>query len=160
MQKITIATFDDPSAAEKLKGRFLQEGLAAELQDDRKLQKLWFLSRPHAFIQVKVPNENYERAEKLYRDLDAANDPVVCAAIRCPQCRSSRIQYPQMTRHFILPTLVAHLTTLLGFKQSFYCQSCQNTWEGNEKPVSNVQQRQEPEEAAQSRRSQPQNTRQ
>jgi len=138
VQKIIIATFDDPSAAEKFKERLFQEGVPAEVHDDRKLQRFWFLSRPRARMQVKVANENYERAEKLYRELDAANDSSVCAAIRCPQCRSSRIQYPHMTRHFILPTLVAHLTILFGFKRNFYCQNCQHTWENRPKPVSNV----------------------
>ena len=156
MQKITIATFDDASAAESFKQLLIQEGLTAELHDDRKLQRLWFLSHPHAFIQVKVANEDFARAERIYRALDAANDTVVCAAIRCPQCRSSRIQYPQMTRHFILPTLVAHLATLLGFKRSFYCQSCQHTWENKEIPISEVEHWQRPDGAAPGRTSQPQ----
>ena len=129
MQKITVATFDDPSAAEKLKERFLHEGLPAELQDDRNLQKFWFLSRPHACFQLKVANEDFVRAEKLYRELDAAGDPSVRVAVHCPQCRSSRIQYPQMTRRFMLPTLVAHLVSLFGFNRQFYCQNCQHTWE-------------------------------
>jgi len=159
MQKITIATFDDPAAAEMLKQRFVQQGLPAELHDDRKLQRLWFLSRPHAFIQVKVANENFERAEEIYRALDLANDTVVCAAIRCPQCRSSRIQYPQMTRHFILPTLVAHLATLLGLKRNYYCQRCQHTWENKEIPMSDVQHWQAPDGAAPGRTSPPQSPR-
>jgi hypothetical protein len=126
--QITIATFDDPPSAEKLRARFQEEGLSPEIYDERKLQKYWFLNQPRAGIRVKVPNEEYEQAEKLYQELDTADDPVLRAAVRCPQCRSSRIQYPQMTRHFILPTLLGHLTFILGLRRTFYCQHCQYTW--------------------------------
>lgn len=128
MQEITIATFDDRAAAGRLKDRFLLQGIPARLSDERKLQSLWFLSRPHAAIGVRVATRDFAIADALYRELDASGDHVLCGAVRCPQCRSSRVEYPQMTRFFILPTLLGHLMFLCGWKRKYYCQSCHHTW--------------------------------
>jgi hypothetical protein len=128
MQLVTIATFDDLALAQRLRERFAQTGLSTELQDKRKVQKFWFLSKPRAAIQVKVNAENYAAGEELYRQLDATGDPVLQGAIRCPQCRSSRIEYPQLARHSCLPTLVGHLGFLMGFHRQFYCEQCHYTW--------------------------------
>ncbi len=128
MQLITIVTFDDLALAQRLMERFAQAGLRMELQDKRKVQKFWFLSEPRAALQLKVNAENYAAAEELYRQLDAAGDQVLQGAMRCPQCRSSRIEYPNLPRHSCLPTLVGHLSFLLGFRRQFYCEQCHYTW--------------------------------
>lgn len=128
MQQVTIATFDERPAAERLKARFQLQGIPARLSDERKLQSLWFLSRPHAAFGVRVKVQDYAAADALYRELDATDDHVLCAAVRCPQCRSSRVEYPQMTRYFILPTLLGHLAFLCGWQRKYYCQSCHHTW--------------------------------
>jgi hypothetical protein len=128
MQEITIATFNDRAAAERLKDRFLLQGIPARLSDERKLQSFWFLSRPHAAIGVRVATRDYAIADAFYHELDTSGDHVLCPAVRCPQCRSSRVEYPQMTRFFILPTLLGHLAFLFGWKRKYYCQGCHHTW--------------------------------
>ena len=57
-----------------------------------------------------------------------ASDPDVGSAIRCPQCESSSIEYPQMTRKFLTPAIASVLFALKIFPKEFYCQDCQFTW--------------------------------
>ena len=50
-------------------------------------------------------------------------------SVRCPQCHSSRVEYPQMTRKSILPVLIGHLLIALRvMPKEYYCQDCQFTW--------------------------------
>jgi transposase-like protein len=49
-------------------------------------------------------------------------------ALRCPQCNSTRIEYPQLTRKFLTPALAGILFALKVFPKEFYCQDCHFTW--------------------------------
>jgi len=50
-------------------------------------------------------------------------------AIRCPSCASLRVSYPQMTRKFILPTLLLHLGIIFRVIQhECYCEHCHFIW--------------------------------
>ncbi|MBA3387093.1 MAG: hypothetical protein H0T95_10845 [Chthoniobacterales bacterium] len=60
-------------------------------------------------------------------------DPDIGAAIRCPNCQSPRIEYPQMTRRFRLPWIANLLFAMKLFDKEFYCRDCQFTW-GGENP--------------------------
>jgi len=65
-----------------------------------------------------------------------ATDPDISAAlIRCPQCGSSNIEYPQMTRKFMTPALVIVLCALKIIPKEFYCQDCHFTWSNQEEPT-------------------------
>jgi hypothetical protein len=48
-----------------------------------------------------------------------ASDPEIGSAIRCPQCKSPRIEYPQMTRKFMTPWLASILFALKISQRSF-----------------------------------------
>src|ERR1700682_1534786 len=57
-----------------------------------------------------------------------ASDPEIGTAIRCPQCKSPRVEYPQLTRKFLTPWLASILFALKIFPKEFYCQDCHFTW--------------------------------
>ena len=52
--------------------------------------------------------------------------------IRCPQCGSSNIEYPQMTRKFLTPALMGLLCAPRIIPKEFYCQDCHYTWSNEE----------------------------
>ena len=125
---VTIATFNKREPAEAASARLEQSGIPTEIVDEAKLQKYWFLAHePLANVRLKVDNENYPRAEQLSREWDA-KDGLMREAIRCPECGSSRIEYPQFTRKFITPTILAVLCWLHIFDPEYYCEDCQYTW--------------------------------
>ena len=125
---VTIATFNEPAKAKELKTRFQQAGLHADVHNEAQLQAVGFMSRPQANAKVLVEDTDFEKAQSLMIEWEAT-DPVIAAAlIRCPQCGSSRIEYPQMTRKFMTPALVGLLCAIRVIPKEFYCEDCHFTW--------------------------------
>ena len=127
---VTIATYNEPAKAKHLKEKFQQAGVRADVNNEANLQTYAFMSKPQANVKVKVEEKDFERAQALLVQWEAA-DPDI-GAIRCPQCNSPRIEYPQMTRKFITPWLVCILCAVKVFPKEFYCQDCHFTWTNEE----------------------------
>src|SRR5712691_8023465 len=129
---VTIATFNEPAKAKQLKQRFQQVGLHADVHNEAPLQQVGFMSRPQANVKVMVEDNDFERAQGLMIEWEATDADIASALVRCPQCGSSQIEYPQMTRKFITPALVGVLCALRVVPKEFYCQDCQFTWSNQE----------------------------
>jgi hypothetical protein len=127
MKDMTIASFDEQDKADHLRERLKQAGIDCEVFDESKLQKYWFLSKPHAAVKLRVAVEEFDKARQLLNGLDAVED-ALHDAVRCPQCGSSRLEYPQFTRKFVTPTFVEIFCLLHLMEREFYCEDCQFTW--------------------------------
>ena len=127
MKDMTIASFDHRENAEQLRHRLDQAGIDCEVFDESKLQKYWFLSKPHAAVKLRVEATDFDNARQLLNGLDQV-EQVLHDAVRCPKCRSSRVEYPQFTRKFITPTFVEIFCFLHLMEKEFYCVDCQFTW--------------------------------
>jgi 4-hydroxy-3-methylbut-2-en-1-yl diphosphate synthase IspG/GcpE len=97
---VTIATFNEQSKAKHLRNRLQQAGIGAEIIGDSHLQRVAFMAKPQAHVKVRVEEDDFGKAHQLMREWEAS-DPDVGGALRCPQCDSSNIEYPQMTRKFL-----------------------------------------------------------
>jgi predicted Zn-ribbon and HTH transcriptional regulator len=124
---VTIATFNEPAKAKHLKTRLQEAGVKADIHNEGRLQKAAFVSEPQASAKVLVDEEDFVRANNLMVEWEAS-DPQIGSAIRCPQCKSPRIEYPQLTRKFMTPWLASILFTMRIFPKEFYCQDCHFTW--------------------------------
>lgn len=127
MNAITIATFDRLEDAKLLKNCLEKAGLQSVIHDESKLQRFWFMAEPVASIKVQVDSSEFESAKHLLPECDKACHALQNAVL-CPQCGSSRIEYPQYTRKFITPILVEFFISLGLFPKEYYCQDCQYTW--------------------------------
>ncbi len=128
MNSLTIATFNTEEAAIVIRNRLRESGIPAELHDQKMLQRVWFLAKPYAAYHIEVPQEHLEPAQRLMSDWQA-DEAALSEALRCPECGSLKVEYPQMSRKFITPTLVAHGLALLGIlHHRFYCVECHHTW--------------------------------
>ena len=127
---VTIATFDEPAKAKHLKSRLQEAGVKADVHNEARLQ---FVAggKPHANAKVMVEETEFEKANLLLHEWEAS-DPDIGAAVRCPQCQSPRVEYPQLTRKFMTPWLASAFFALRIFPKQFYCQDCHNTWGGEE----------------------------
>jgi hypothetical protein len=118
MNTTFIATFSHRPDAEVYQGRLSKAGLSAELHDCTGIHG----------VRIEVPVEQFERAYQLMLDWDAAEGGV-SGAIRCPECRSLRIEYPQYTHKSTLPNLLVGLLANIGaVPKEFYCHDCHFTW--------------------------------
>jgi len=128
MNRTPIALFNHSSAATALQRRLRENGLAAEIHDDAGLGKFWFVWHGRVGARLEVPADQFEGADQLLLDWDAS-EGALRNAIRCPECRSLRVDYPQFTRRSFIPNLVVGLLAALGrVEKEYYCQDCQFTW--------------------------------
>lgn len=125
---VTIATFNDAAKAKRLKERLQEAGLQADMINEGHIQQVAFMSKPQANVKVKVDDNDFEKALGLMVQWESTDPDVASAMIRCPQCNSSQIEYPQMTRKFLTPALASVLFALKIFPKEFYCENCHFTW--------------------------------
>ena len=136
MNRITIATFQDRSKAEPLQRRLTDNGIKAEIHDELRLEKLWFVSKPTTGARLEVPCNDFEKSEKLVAEWDARED-ALHDAIRCPECKSFRVQYPQFAHKSVMPNVVMGFLASVGrVEKEYYCEDCHYTWpkEGSKLP--------------------------
>ena len=129
---VTIATFNEPTKAKRLKERLQQAGLKADIHNEGYLQAVAFMSKPQANVKVQVDDDDFEKAQQLMTEWEASDPDIAAAIVRCPQCGSSRIQYPQLTRKAITPAMASVLFALRIFTKEFYCEDCHFTWTNEE----------------------------
>jgi hypothetical protein len=121
-----VAVFEDVNAAKTIEAFLTGKGLEARTYDDKLFRYFLFLRPPRLTVRVQVRQENIQSADDF---LEAAAPVALQEAIRCPSCNSLRISYPQMTRKFILPTILLHLGILLRvIGHQCYCEHCHEIW--------------------------------
>ena len=128
MSRMRVARFGTRAKAEPLQQRLAAAGVAAEIHDELRLAKLWFVSKPSVGVRLEVPANQWEQAQRLILDWDQS-DGALREAIRCPECRSLRVDYPQFTRNSLLTNLTLGLMAELRLvEKNFYCADCHFTW--------------------------------
>jgi len=127
MKTVPVATFNEREPAVRLQQRLEAAGFTAVVTDQSKIERFWFVSEPLAAIHLEVEPSRYLEARRLIEDWDRTN-PVLTDAVRCPECHSSRVEYPQMTRKFVTPSIGVVLMLLRLVPREFYCLDCHYTW--------------------------------
>ena len=127
MANIPVALFSHRDAAEAVQQRLQQAGVPVEIHEELGWEKLWFISKARAGIRLEVRAEDFERAQQFLPHLDA--ERALEGAVRCPECHSLRVDYPQLTRKSLLTNLAIGLAAEIGLvEKEYYCQDCHFTW--------------------------------
>jgi len=128
MNRIPVALFNDRAKAEPIQRRLSQAGITAEIHDELRLEKLWFVAKLDCGVRLEVPAGQFERAEQMLIDWDT-NEGALCDAIHCPECGSLRVAYPQFTRKSLLTNLAMGVVANVGLMdKEYYCEDCHFTW--------------------------------
>jgi hypothetical protein len=128
MNRLPVTILGQRAKAEPLRQRLESAGIHAEIHDELRLEKLWESDKRAPFVRLEVPADDFERACDLLHQWDAA-DGALRDALRCPECKSLRMSYPQFTRKFFLPNLAMGIFARLGLvEKEFYCEECHFTW--------------------------------
>ena len=123
-----MVRFPRRATAEAISRRLGEAGIAARVQPETVLARFWFVGPKAASVQVEVPEEDFERALRWLREWDA-KEGVLRAALRCPECGSLRVEYPQVTEKSVLTNLLLGLAAELRLiERDFYCEDCHFTW--------------------------------
>jgi len=127
MNTVPIATFKGLEAAQPFIDRLSQSGMHPRLGHSAVLEKLWFVSKPQCCVSLEVPEKEFERSEQML--IDWNREGMLCDAIRCPQCGSFRVQFPQFARKSNIPNVFIGLAAEVGLvEKDFYCEDCHLTW--------------------------------
>jgi hypothetical protein len=122
-----VALCSNAAKAEPIQRRLEQAGVPAELKDGLGLERFWFVSKRGAGVRIEVSPDQFERAERLLLDWDT--EGALRDAIRCPECKSLRVDYPQYAQHSLLTNLALGLIAELGLvEKDYYCEDCHFTW--------------------------------
>jgi hypothetical protein len=128
MNTTPVALFSKRINAEPVHRRLVQAGFSATLNEGPRLTKLWLVSNNTADVRVEVPADQFNRAEQLLLDWDSVG-PELRQAIRCPECGSLQVDYPQYARHSLLTNLAMGLLAQLHLiERDYYCEECHFTW--------------------------------
>ena len=128
MNRYPVALFPSSAKAEVIKQQLRSSGFAAEAHEEGWLPALWFVNTHKCGVQLDVPADQFERAEQFLLDWDA-REQALKEAIRCPECGSFRVLYPQFARHSILTNLALGVAAQFGLiEKHFYCEDCHFTW--------------------------------
>jgi len=128
VNRISIALFNSRSDAEPIQQRLAQAGIVAEIHEELRLQKLWFVSRRAAGARLEVAVDQLERAEQLLLAWDCAGG-ALRQAIQCPECKSFRVDYPQFAKNSVMTNMAAGFAAELGLvEKDYYCERCHYTW--------------------------------
>ncbi len=123
-----LAVFNELAPAESLANRLRSNGVEASVHDESSQQhwQLWNLE-PRAHLHVRVAVNEEGRAVEL-RDRWIAEDVASLGAVRCPECGSFKIEYPQFSRKTLLGALPSALAAAGVIERNFYCEACHFTW--------------------------------
>jgi hypothetical protein len=123
---VDVAVFKNVNDGKMLEAFFRGKGLEARTYDDKVFRYFLFLRPPRVTYRVQVRQDHLESANA---PLDMNAPGILEKAIHCPSCGSLHVNYPQMTRKFILPTVLLHLGIIFrAIEHECYCESCHYIW--------------------------------
>jgi hypothetical protein len=123
---VNVGVYEDLNDGRVLENFLRERGLDARTYNDKLLQLFLFLCPPRVTFRVQVRQDHFGKAT---RALDETQPGILEKAIHCPSCGSLRINYPQMTRKFFLPTVLLHLGIIFRvIGHECYCENCHFTW--------------------------------
>lgn len=127
MNTIPLVTFHDLKPALQLRERLQAADIEAKINDESMMEKYWFMSEPLAAVHLEVPEVDYDKAAGMLKEMTKA-EGLISGAVQCPECDSTRVEYPQFSRKFFTPRLGSVLLALRFLPRAFYCLDCHYTW--------------------------------
>jgi hypothetical protein len=121
-----VAVFDSLDDGRALAGILKEKGFEARTYDDKWFRYFLFLRPPKVTHRVQVMKKQVAAVNKF---LEASFPAVLSRAMHCPACESFHANYPQMTRRFVLPTILLHLGIIFRVvEHQCYCEHCHHMW--------------------------------
>jgi hypothetical protein len=123
---VDVAVFENFSDGRILETFLRDKEIEARAYHNKWFQAFLFLRPPHVTWRVQVRQDQFIKAGQL---LETSPPPILEKAVHCPSCGSLQVSYPQMTRKFLLPTVLLHagiIFRIIGHE--CYCEHCHLTW--------------------------------
>jgi hypothetical protein len=123
---VDVAIFRSLSDGQALQAFLEGRGVEARAYDDKLFRYFLFLRPPQVTYRVQVRKNDVGHALGF---MNSKSPTVLDKALHCPSCGSLQVNYPQMTRKFVLPTVLLHLGIIFRFiEHDCYCEHCHAMW--------------------------------
>jgi hypothetical protein len=123
---VDTTVFESMNDARVLENFLRDKGFESRTYDDKLLRYFLFLRPPLVTFRIQVRKSEFKIVTNI---LDTEAPAILEKAIRCPACGSLRVNYPQMTRKFFMPTLLLHLGIIFRIiDHECYCETCHCIW--------------------------------
>jgi hypothetical protein len=123
---LDVAVYENATEGQALETLLRSMGYEARTYNDRLFRYFLFLRPPRVTWRVQVRRDGFSDATNA---LQKRSPSILDQAIHCPSCGSLQVNYPQMTRKFILPTVLLHLGILFHvIEHECYCEHCHHMW--------------------------------
>ena len=121
-----VAVFEEFNDGQVLATFLKEQAYEVRTHDDKVFRYFLFLRPPRITYRVQVRETRFDEAIKL---LETKPPAILERAMHCPGCGSLRVSYPQMTRRFILPTILLHIGIIFRIiDHQCYCERCHAVW--------------------------------
>ena len=128
MRTTQIAHFENQAQAEPARQYLLTKGIDAEVHASLGLATFWFVSRCQAGARLEVPRQAEATTLRLLSQKNAPFE-ILRDAVRCPECHSLRVAFPQFTRKSMLTNILMGLLAEIHFlERDYYCEDCHFMW--------------------------------
>jgi hypothetical protein len=127
MNSTLIAAFERKKAAEDLVAFLQDKEIAASLVDLTVSMPGNALPAEFAKYQVRVPEDSAPAAVQATGHTPKGLE-LMAPAIRCPECGSFRVHYPEFPRNFIVPFFFRLLVKSRVVRGSYACLTCKAEW--------------------------------
>jgi DNA-directed RNA polymerase subunit RPC12/RpoP len=132
MNSTLIAAFENRQAAESLAAYLQNQNIHATFVDLTVSMPGNALPADFAKYQVRVPEPDAPAAVQATSHTDTGVN-LMLPAIRCPECGSVRVRYPEMPRNFVLPFLFRILVKSGVVRGAYACLTCKHEWSPGER---------------------------
>ena len=78
-------------------------------------------------MRVRVHSHEADSAHARLKEWHET-EGALADAVHCPECGSSKIEFPQFSRRTLMGALPAALAATGVIAQEYYCESCHFTW--------------------------------
>ena len=124
---ITLRTYDFPEEAHLLRMHLEAGGFQVFIADEFTVGNYWPWSYVVRGIKVQVPEEDFETA-RLFLVEDTALAEGEEIMLRCPACRSSRVEEASRSKRMaLLMVMLCHVPFPFS-KHIYRCRDCKRKW--------------------------------
>jgi hypothetical protein len=123
---VDVAVFENANEGRALAAFLKEKKFESRAYNDKLLRWFLFLRPPRVTWRVQIRESEFKIVSNI---LEKEPPAVLESAIHCPACGSLRVNYPQMTRKFFMPTILLHLGIIFRvIGHEAYCEHCHHVW--------------------------------
>ncbi|MEK7449779.1 MAG: DUF2007 domain-containing protein [Planctomycetota bacterium] len=133
---VTIAVFDNSTAANFYKSRLEAEGIDCFIEDEHIVNMYWFYWNAVGGIKLKVKESDIQKVKEILYDKTTSTEPIsdefpVTEGFHCPKCNSTSVYYEKLNRRLSFLAVLLVGIPLPIPKRKWQRKSCGYEWKAD-----------------------------